>query len=80
MKGKYVQLFAHVIDGKTVYTKGGTQVIDRTWQHVRRHIMKRSSASSGKRLYITRIRSAQWAYWNMGKDLFQETGIMLADL
>ena len=80
MKAHYVQLFSHCVDGKTIYTKGGTQIIDRCWRHVRKHVDKRSTASGGKKLYTARVRSAQWVYWNMGKDLFKETGAMFKTL
>ena len=80
MRAKYVQLFSHQIDGRVIYTKGGTQIIDRIWRHVREHIGRRSSASGGVKLVDARMRSAQWVYWNIDKDLWKETGEMLRTL
>ena len=80
MKARYVQLFSHCINGKTIHAKGGTQIIDRCWVHIRKHINKRSTAKGGQRRYNSRVRSAQWTYWNMGKDLFEETGRMLCSV
>ena len=76
MRARYVQLFAHQIDGKTVYTKGGTQIIDRCWRHIRKHIGTRSASVSGAMLYNARVRSAQWCFWHMGQDLWAKTGEM----
>ena len=77
MRAKYVQFFSHQMDGNVVYTKGGTQIIDRCWRHIREHVGTRSSSSSGIRLFEARVRSAQWMYWKRGQDLWMETGQML---
>ena len=74
-KPKYVQLFWHRLpDGRIVYTKGGTQIIDRVWGHVRKHVGRRSVKKTSKKTFQARVRSAQWLYWNAGKDLWLETG------
>ena len=57
-----------------------TQIIDRCWRHVRAHVGNRGSSSGGTKLLNTRMRSAQWTYWNKGRDLFKETVVMLRDL
>ena len=79
-KPKYVQLFRHTMpDGTIVCTKGGSQIIDRCWRHIREHVGSRSVKCMRTR-FANRIRSAQWTYWNKGADLWQKTGEMLKDL
>ena len=80
MRAKYVQLFSHQIDGKVIFTKGGTQIIDRCWRHVGEHLNSRSCSAGGQSSFNNRIRSAQWAYWNQGEDLFLKTGEMLREM
>ena len=80
MRAKYVQLFWHKIEGKTIYTKGGTQIIDRCWRHIREHVGSRSSATSGEERLDARVRSAQWTYWHRNQDHWLETGKMLRSL
>ena len=80
VRPKYVELFGHVLpDGTTVCTKGGSQIIDRVWHHIREHVMKRSITISRK-LWYNRVRSAQWLYWNSGEDSWAETGNMFMEL
>ena len=76
-KPKYVTLVEHRMpDGKVVRAIGGTQIIDRTWSYIRKHIGSRS-ANIGKSSFTARVRSAQWCYWHQGQDLWSETGLML---
>ena len=79
-RGRYVQLFAHIINGETVHAKGGTQIIDRFWRSLRAHARSRSVALVGEAHLTNRVRSAQWEYWNRGEDLFAKTGEMLRSL
>ena len=65
-------------DGSVVCTKGGTQVIDRVWQHIREQQKFRSPATN-RRQWLYRIRGAQWLYWNKGEDLWSKTGAMIKD-
>ena len=77
IRPKYVVLFEHQLpDGKTIRTKGGTQIIDRAWGVLRSHIGSRSGKVSSTSI-TARIRSAQWCYWNRGEDLWLATGQML---
>ena len=79
VRPKYVQLFRHRMpDGSVVCTKGGTQIIDRVWRHIREHQKFRSPVVN-RRLWLNRIRGSQWLYWNMGQDLWSKTGDMLKD-
>ena len=74
LRPKYVQLFAHSIDGSTTHTKGGTQIIDRCWQHIRKFVGRRSAAGSSQKRMDARVRAAQWAYWHQDDDLFLKVG------
>lgn len=80
LKPKYTKTFTHkTFQRKTVKCKGGTQIIDRFWQHLRRFLKCRSH-DVGSLAMNTRIRSAQWAYWHRDEDLWLETGAMLKRL
>ena len=79
-KPKYAILVEHRLpDGKIVRAKGGTQVIDRFGQTLRKHLGQRSDRVNSK-VVTNRIRAAQWQYWNQGKDLWLEAGRMLKSL
>jgi hypothetical protein len=80
VKPKFSKIFKHVVDdGKVLYVKGGTQIIDRFWSTLRTHL--RGCASSPESAALRRrIRSAQWAYWNRSKDLWLETGNMVQSI
>ena len=78
LNSQYTKTFTHKTQtGRKIMCKGGTQIIDRFWQHIRRYLKCRSHPV-GSAAMATRIRSAQWAYWHRGDDLWLETGQMLA--
>jgi hypothetical protein len=80
LKPHYTKMFTHTTSqGKRVKCKGGTQIIDRFWQHVHKHIKNRPHAVRSIGM-TTRIRSAQWAYWHRDEDMWLETGEMLGRL
>jgi hypothetical protein len=58
---------------------GGTQVIDRFWQTLRKHLKSRTKVAGSLGLR-TRIRSCQWVYWNQRCDLWLATGVMVSAL
>ena len=77
VKPKYTKVFQHKLpNGKKLLVKGGTQIVDRLWQFIRQYNRHRS-ARVGSPALRTRIRSAQWAYWMRGSDLWLKTGEML---
>jgi hypothetical protein len=77
VKPYFVKLRTHKTqDGKTVKFKGGTQVIDRVWQHIKQ-TTKHTRSCDGQRLN-NRARYAEWVYWNSGGDLWLAAGRMLA--
>ena len=49
------------------------------WQELRKHLGQRSQRVNSKTV-TNRVRSAQWHYWNRGKDLWLEAGRMLTSL
>ena len=57
--------------------RGGTQVIDRFWRSLRKHLVGRTSPV-GSHALERRIRSCQWEMWYQGKDKWSATGHMLA--
>ena len=76
-KPQYVTLKVHTLkDGTKIKCKGGTQIIDRTWRSIREHIGSCPYAPNSPAL-TARSRSAQWAYWHRGEDLWEATGNML---
>ena len=60
-----------------MYVKTGTQIIDRFWSHLRKHLRDRKKAV-GSTVLRHRIRSAQWSYWYKEEDAWQKTGDMLS--
>ena len=76
VKPKFTKVFNHTLPGgKKIKVKGGTQIIDRFWSHLRTHLGKRSSPP-GSRALRRRIRSAQWTYWYKKTDQWIQTGNM----
>ena len=74
VKPKYVQLFLHAMpDGSKIACKGGTQIIDRIWSSLRKHLGQRTKTPGSSSLDV-RVRSAQWLYWHRDKDLWASTG------
>ena len=79
LRPKHTNIFKHKIPGisRHLLVKGGTQVIDRAWRHFRKFLESRTCRVDSLAMR-TRVRSAQWVYWNRGKDLWLATGAMLS--
>ena len=78
-KPVYLKLKTHKLpDGHTIKVKAGTQIIDRAWQYIKKSIGNRGAPPNSPAMRA-RVRSAQWEYWNRGKDLWAATGELLAD-
>ena len=70
----YTRTFKHKLPtGKTITVKGGTQVIDRAWRHLRSYLEERS-APVGSPVLRNRLRYGQWVYWNRTRDLWLKLG------
>ena len=79
IKPFFSKIKTHVLpNGNTLKVKSGTQIIDRAWQAIKAHIGKRPDQPGSRRL-TARIRSAQFEYWNRGKDLWAATGEFLKE-
>ncbi|CAK0877545.1 unnamed protein product [Prorocentrum cordatum] len=59
---------------------GGTQIVDRCWRCLRKHIGARSFSAAGAPKYSARVRAAQWRHWRVGSDHWGETGGMFRAL
>jgi hypothetical protein len=80
VKPHYSKLRWHMVeDGaqkKKLWVKSGTQIIDRCWQGLRKHLGTLSTGPKSKAL-THKVRSFQWEYWNRGEDLWLQTGVMV---
>ena len=63
--------------GRKVSVKIGTQIVDRGWRFVKERLRVNQRAKTGSLRIIAQIRSAQYAYWNRGKDMWLETGSLM---
>lgn len=78
-KPTFTRVFVHKLpDGPRLTVRGGTQVIDRAWRHVR-SFLEGSSGQVGSRSLRRRVRFAQWCYWHRDKDLWLEMGRTLRE-
>ncbi|CAK0883861.1 unnamed protein product [Prorocentrum cordatum] len=59
---------------KRIWVKCGTQIIDRAWGGLRRHLGPNRKVNS--RALANKVRSFQWRYWKKGEDLWAQTGNM----
>ena len=66
-------------DGAHLKVKSGTQVIDRFWGELRRHL-RHVTRLPGNNAMTRKIRSAQWLFWHKNDGLWQATGRMLREL
>lgn len=74
----YTKLVTHKLpSGKSIRTKGGTQVIDRVWRFIRSKLVGQTK-QPGTLKVRRAIRAAQWLYWKRDGDLWQEIGKVLA--
>lgn len=81
IKPAFTKVVEHILPDtkKKLRAKAGTQVIDRLWRHVRSFLEGRTALVGSKTLR-QRIRSAQWAYWYRGQDLWLQTGVTLQSM
>ena len=78
VKPTFVKRARHTLPDKTtLWVKAGTQVIDRAWQFLRRHIHNHNG-DAGSESLARMIRSAQWAYWHRDSDLWAATGRLIS--
>lgn len=79
-KPHYTKVCKHKLpDGKLLYVKAGTQVIDRFWGTLRSGL-KFIRRKPGSVLLERKIRSLQWVHWHKGQNPWKATGTMLQEL
>ncbi|CAK0822912.1 unnamed protein product [Prorocentrum cordatum] len=59
-------------DGSKIRVKAGTQITDRAWRSIRTLIGTRTDLPGSRRIAAS-VRSAQFEYWNKGKDMWAAT-------
>jgi len=70
----FVKLVKHRLpDGHVLWVKAGTQIIDRVWQFIKKHIGQTPHGPGSFELEAA-VRSAQWSYWNRNRDIWQAAG------
>mgnify|MGYP003333495442 CR=1 FL=1 len=80
MQPHYTKRITHKLpNGQTVQVLAGTQIIDRAWRFIRKHLNGRHGVP-GTESTANRIRSAQWCYWHKETDRWEATGKMLTKL
>ena len=77
LQGVLLQAHTCPKTGKSIQVKAGTQIIDRAWRFLedRIHISNEPS-KVGTATLRAKVRSAQYEYWQMGKDLWAHTGVL----
>ncbi|CAK0880360.1 unnamed protein product [Prorocentrum cordatum] len=62
---------------KRIWVKAGTQIIDRVWGELRKHLGTRKPVNT--KMLTNKLRSFQWLHWHRGEDLWLATGEMLEE-
>ena len=62
---------------RRIWVKAGTQIIDRVWGELRKHLGTRKPVNT--KMLTNKIRSFQWLHWHRGEDLWLATGEMLEE-
>ncbi|CAE7846346.1 unnamed protein product [Symbiodinium sp. KB8] len=63
---------------KRLTVKVGTQVVDRAWRFVKSRLTLNQNSKVGSTTLISQVRSAQYEYWNRGRDMWERTGELLS--
>ncbi|CAK0871168.1 unnamed protein product, partial [Prorocentrum cordatum] len=73
LKPVYSKVVTHKLpDGSKIRVKTGAQIIDRAWRSIKTLIGTRTDLPGSRRLAAS-VRSAQFEYWNKGKDMWAAT-------
>lgn len=71
----FVRIAKHTLpDGRKLAVKAGTQVVDRAWRFIKDGLKINQSVKCNSSLLQAKIRSAQFEYWQRGKDAWTSTG------
>ena len=63
---------------KTSNDKGRMQDIDRAWGFMKNRIILNQNSKVGSTTLLSKIRSAHYAFWNRGRDMWECTGELLS--
>ena len=63
---------------KHLTVKVGTQVVDRAWKFIKSRLTLNQNSKVGSTALISQVRSAQFEYWNRGRDMWERTGELLS--
>lgn len=79
VKPRFTKLVTHITpEGDRLLVKAGTQVVDRAWQFLKKHMRPRSNFPDTPSL-TTRLRSGQWCYWYRHTDWWCATGDLITE-
>ena len=71
----FVRIAKHTLpDGRKLAVKAGTQVVDRAWRFIKDRLKINQNMKCNSTLLQAKIRSAQFEYWQRGKDAWTSTG------
>ncbi|CAE7227747.1 unnamed protein product [Symbiodinium sp. CCMP2592] len=71
----FVRIAKHTLpDGRRLTVKAGTQVVDRAWRYIKDRLKINQNVKCNSTLLQAKIRSAQFEYWQRGKDAWASTG------
>ncbi|CAJ1456734.1 unnamed protein product [Effrenium voratum] len=75
----YVKVVSHKLPGgKRLSVKAGTQIIDRAWRFIKDRLKANQNVKAGSVILRAQIRSAQYEYWQKGKDMWSCTGDLMS--
>ena len=75
----YVKLKKVILPNKKRLTvKVGTQVVDRAWKFIKSRLTLNQNSKVGSTAIVSKVRSAQFEYWNRGRDMWERTGELLS--
>ena len=63
---------------KRLTVKVGTQVVDRAWKFIKSRLTLNQNSKVGSTAIVSKVRSAQFEYWNRGRDMWERTGELLS--
>ena len=71
----FLRLAKHTLpDGRRLAVKAGTQVVDRAWRFIKDRVKINQNVKRNFTLLQAKIRSAQYEYWQRGKDAWASAG------
>ena len=56
---------------KRLTVKVGTEVVDRAWKFMKSRLTLNQNSKVGSTAIVSKVRSAQFEYWNRGRDMWE---------